>query len=221
METRRWVVRCVLAGLGLAPCAARGAGWTHPVAGTVEPLPLRDTSRFGAERTDGERPDECGRGHCGVDLYGERGLPIVAFAEGWVVVADDDAGRRGGRRVLVEHAGGVRTHYLHLDLVRPDLEVGKWVESGEWIGTLGRTGIVNSPAHLHFGLSVADGEERRFVDPLPYLEYARMIEAPAAVSCAVATDVPRPPPRGLAVKRKPASARLDERAGRRRASARP
>ncbi len=215
----RWITRCAMLGLGASPVPARAGGWTHPVAGTTEPNPPRDTSSFGAARGDGDRPEECGQGHCGIDLYGPRGLPIVSFADGWIVVLAPENKGASGRRVVVAHPGGAMTHYLHLDSIRPDLDLGRWVESGEWLGTLGITGIHHSPPHLHFGLSIQSGGARLFIDPRPFLDFARTIDGPPRVSCAVVTDEPRPAPPGLTAVGPPPAAKQRKRSARRRAIA--
>ena len=196
----RWLAGCAMVGAGASPVHA--GGWTHPVAGTTEPVPPRDTSRFGAARGDGTRPEECGQGHCGIDLYGPKGLPIVAFADGWVVLLDREAGGPGGRRLVIAHPGGAMTHYLHLDVIRQDLELGRFVESGEWIATLGTTGIHFSPPHLHFGLSITSSGERTYIDPRPFLELARVIDGPPRVSCVVVPETARPAPPVVALPRK-------------------
>ena len=60
----------------------------------------------------------------------------------------------GGRFVCVSHAESLRTCYMHLD--RYEVEYGDRVRRGQEIGTVGRTGVRDSPAHLH--LEVHEGE---------------------------------------------------------------
>ena len=43
-----------------------------------------ESTIFGATRP-GQRPAECGRGHCGVDLFDARGTTVHAVADGQVV----------------------------------------------------------------------------------------------------------------------------------------
>ncbi|MBC7973977.1 MAG: hypothetical protein H7138_03255, partial [Myxococcales bacterium] len=50
--------------------------WVHPVTGTAERMPPQVSRQFGSERHGIERA-ECGEGHCGIDLDGPRGRPIV------------------------------------------------------------------------------------------------------------------------------------------------
>src|SRR5262249_17502524 len=99
--------------------------WIHPVTGTSELMPEQAGRHFGAAREGIERP-ECGQGHCGVDLDGPRGRPIVAVAAGTVVrVEHSELGLdgRSGRYVRIEHDDGTLTSYMHMDDIA-DLRVG-------------------------------------------------------------------------------------------------
>ena len=91
----------------------------------------RAAPRASSARTRGgiERA-ECGAGHCGVDLDGPRGRPIVAVAAGKVVrVERKELGSdgRSGRYVRLQHDDGTLTAYMHLDDVAEDLQVGDHV----------------------------------------------------------------------------------------------
>lgn len=155
------------------------ACWVHPLTGKRY-LPIRDSRRFGAARA-GERPPECGRGHCGVDLGGERGSAIHAVSSGTVVASDRDETGRAGRYVVLAHGQGRKSYYVHLDVIRADLEPGALVETGEVLGTLGRTGIRHSAPHLHFAVSLQQKGRRVFIDPEPLLhEVAVLPDSPAA-----------------------------------------
>ncbi|MBL4635865.1 MAG: peptidoglycan DD-metalloendopeptidase family protein [Kofleriaceae bacterium] len=154
--------------------------WTHPLPG-VRTLPKRDSQRFGAKRP-GIRPAECGAGHCGVDIGGKRGWPILAAADGQVVVASDDDRGKTGRYVVLAHRGGLRTAYMHMDAVTADLRVGQTVPAGTTLGTLGRSGILRSQPHLHFALSKIDQGQTLFIDPEPMLRFAVVPPETAMVS---------------------------------------
>lgn len=154
--------------------------WVHPVAAAPEMVPAKSTRWFGAVRHGVER-EECGAGHCGVDLGGPRGQPIVAVAWGVVVRAEHSwMGRdgRSGRYVRIEHPDGVYTAYMHLDDVAEGLDVGDEVQPGQMIGTLGKSGIVNGEHHLHFSLEVPGNGRPQFLDPAPFLKRARVVSAP-------------------------------------------
>jgi murein DD-endopeptidase MepM/ murein hydrolase activator NlpD len=161
--------------------------WIHPVVDTEEALPEQRTGRFGAGR-DGVSRTECGRGHCGIDLTGPVGRPIVVVGDGVVVrVEHSELGRdgRSGRYVRVEHADGSLTSYMHLDTITQDLQVGDRVDGGQQIGTLGATAVRSAAPHCHFALELpnvpgthGDNVNTHYVDPAPYLVRASVARAP-------------------------------------------
>jgi murein DD-endopeptidase MepM/ murein hydrolase activator NlpD len=98
--------------------------------------------------------------HDGIDIVAPAGTPVIAAAGGRVVRSHLTVIR--GHRVVVEHgrdaAGSlVRTEYVHLKkrLVREGDEVAR---AGQ-IGELGMTGLTGGYPHLHFMVTVADGDE--------------------------------------------------------------
>jgi murein DD-endopeptidase MepM/ murein hydrolase activator NlpD len=161
--------------------------WIHPVTGAAELYPAQPSRHFGAERVGIERP-ECGAGHCGVDLDGPRGRPVVAVADGVVVrVERHELGLdgRSGRYVRIEHDDGTLTAYMHLDDIADNLEVGDHVDGGQYIGTLGATAVYQAAPHLHFSLEVpnhpgrhGDNTDTRYVDPAPFLMRAQVVSIP-------------------------------------------
>jgi len=161
--------------------------WVHPVTGTVEKVPAQASRHFGAERKGIER-SECGAGHCGVDLDGPRGRPIVSVSDGIVVrVERSELGLDGksGRYVRIEHDDGTLTAYMHLDDIADGLEVGDHVDGGQYIGTLGATAVYGSVPHLHFSLEVpnvtgthGDNTNTHYVDPAPFLARAGVSAVP-------------------------------------------
>jgi beta-lactamase regulating signal transducer with metallopeptidase domain len=98
--------------------------------------------------------------HRGVDLVGKPGSEIHAAAGGRVEEATTDyAGGTGhGTVVILDHGGGIKTFYSHLD--RLDVEKGQRVLRGDVLGTQGTTGKVTG-AHLHFEV----WENGEFRDP--------------------------------------------------------
>ncbi|HEY0993200.1 MAG TPA: M23 family metallopeptidase [Kofleriaceae bacterium] len=164
--------------------------WTHPVTGAAELMPEQVSRQFGAARAGIERP-ECREGHCGVDLDGPRGRPIVAVAAGTIVRVElNELGLdgRSGRYVRIEHDDGTLTSYMHMDLVA-ELRVGDRVAGGQYVGTLGATAVFSAPPHLHFALEVPDrpgahGDitDTHFVDPAPFLVRSTIAPAPPAVA---------------------------------------
>jgi len=164
--------------------------WTHPVTGTSELMPEQSSRQFGSAREGIERP-ECREGHCGVDLDGPRGRPIVAVAAGTIVRVElNELGLdgRSGRYVRIEHDDGTLTSYMHMDQVA-EVRVGDRVAGGQYVGTLGATAVFSAPPHLHFALEVPDhpgthGDitDTHFVDPAPFLVRSTIAPTPPAVA---------------------------------------
>ncbi|HWU90180.1 MAG TPA: M23 family metallopeptidase [Kofleriaceae bacterium] len=167
-------------------------GWVHPVTASAEYMPTEPPRLFGAERAGVERA-ECGAGHCGVDLDGPRGRPIVAVAAGTIVRVERSergADGRSGRYVRIQHEDGTFTAYMHMDEVGEGLEVGVAVARGQYVGTLGATATYASPPHLHFSLEIPNDGARdvrgdhvatHYVNPAPFLmraTIAPVIERP-------------------------------------------
>lgn len=89
------------------------------------------------------------RMHTGIDLLARQGTPIYATAAGTVEVAGKYLSDYSGYGVVcvVNHGYGFKTLYGHMKelKVRP----GQKVERGQQIGTVGSTGLAQSP-HLHY-----------------------------------------------------------------------
>lgn len=159
-------------------------GWFHPLAGPRRAMPIRESRRFGAARPQ-PRPSECELGHCGVDLGTTLGEPVFAVFDGTIerIERDEARGANAGRFIRIGHKDGtVVSRYIHLDSIRDDLREGMTVRGGELIGRLGRTGVENSGAHLHFALSLrahGRGGDERYVDPEPLLATWQLPMLPA------------------------------------------
>jgi murein DD-endopeptidase MepM/ murein hydrolase activator NlpD len=123
-----------------------------------------------------------GRGHTGTDIMSPKGTWVVAVDDG--IVERLGWNRLSGWNIMIRHADGWTSHYLHLnnDTTGTDdgdggeetafvegLEVGSFVKAGEVIGFVGDSGNAeHTGSHTHFELHV-DGKK---VDPYPYLEEA-------------------------------------------------
>ena len=110
---------------------------------------------FGAERpafgwpVEGSLSSQFGRRrlgwHRGIDIQAERDTPVVAAADGVVMVSGEEV--RYGLVVKIEHPGGFMTVYAHHS--ENVVEVGDAVRAGQVIGYVGRTGRASN-YHLHF-----------------------------------------------------------------------
>lgn len=130
-----------------AKAAAPKAAAPAPKATTAKPkaTPAWVTPMPGAEITScfGQR---WGVLHAGIDLAADEGTPIHAAAAGTVLAAGwVYAGY--GISVMIDHGGGVQTHYAHQS--RTVVQPGQKVKAGQVIGYEGSTGDSTGP-HLHF-----------------------------------------------------------------------
>lgn len=91
-------------------------------------------------------------GYNGVDLAASAGTPVLAAADGTVVVSKFRTTGNPwfggyGNYVVIEHANGTQTLYSHMNTVY--VSVGARVDKGQSIGEVGSTGK-STGAHLHF-----------------------------------------------------------------------
>jgi LysM repeat protein len=84
----------------------------------------------------------------GVDLAAPVGTPVMAAAQGVVIVSKTGGWNSGyGNYVVVSHSNGTQTLYAHLS--RTAAVSGDSVSQGQIIGYVGSTGRSTGP-HLHF-----------------------------------------------------------------------
>ncbi len=123
-----------------------------------------------------------GRSHTGTDIMSPKGSWVVAVDDG--IVERLEWNRLSGWSIMIRHAGGWTSHYLHLnnDSTGTDdgeggeeaafmegLEVGSIVKTGEVIGFVGDSGNAeHTGSHTHFELHV-DGKK---INPYPFLAEA-------------------------------------------------
>ncbi len=87
-------------------------------------------------------------GYNGVDLAAPIGTPILAAAEGDVLIAREGGWNAGyGNYVVIKHANGSQTLYAHQSHVA--VSPGQHVQQGQVIGYIGSTGK-STGAHVHF-----------------------------------------------------------------------
>ena len=96
--------------------------------------------------------------HEAFDIGNKIGTPVVAMAEGVVVISKSSGWNGGyGQYVVIKHPNKTQTLYAHLSA--NDVVQGQRVTQGQKIGELGNTGRSTGP-HLHF-------EVRGDPDPVP------------------------------------------------------
>lgn len=155
--------------------------WYHPLAGPRRVLPPNSSCRFGAARK-GNRPAECLRGHCGVDLFLPPGAPVHAVHDGVVfaVQRNAQAGGVAGKFLWLSHQNGdIISSYVHLRHIRPRIRKGARVRAGEIIGSLGSTGFSEVAPHLHFAISLRYKGRRQYVDPEPLIWDWPLVDSPS------------------------------------------
>jgi len=118
-------------GVGAGPAHAETGAMIVPTSGTITGTP------HGYCRS--------GSSHDGFDIAASTGTTVVAAADG--VVRQSDSAASPGNRVVIDHAGGWETRYLHLD--SRAVSTGQRVSKGQVVGTVGSTGHSTGP-HLHF-----------------------------------------------------------------------
>lgn len=129
-------------------------GWRQ---GFVWPVTGRISGLFGSQRIYAGEP---GSFHSGVDVARPTGTPIVAPADGVVVLAAAAPFSLEGNLLMIDHGMGLNSAFLHLS--RTDVAVGQAVRQGQTIGAIGMTGRATGP-HLHWSLKWRDAR----VDPAP------------------------------------------------------
>lgn len=94
--------------------------------------------------------------HTGIDLQragnADAGQPVYAIADGFVTYAARGRGT-WGNLVVIQHTPALHSRYAHLAEMR--VRAGQMVQRGEFIGTVGKTGLEYVPRgeHLHFDVS--------------------------------------------------------------------
>jgi murein DD-endopeptidase MepM/ murein hydrolase activator NlpD len=126
---------------------ARSDGWRQAF---IWPARGRISGVFGSQRIYRGEP---GAPHSGVDVAGAAGTPVVAPADGVVVLAAASPFTLEGNLLMIDHGMGLNSAFLHLS--RIDVKVGDTVRQGQPVGAIGMTGRATGP-HLHWGMKWND-----------------------------------------------------------------
>ena len=130
------------------------AGWRQRL---IWPTTGRISTRFGSQRIYAN--GEAGAYHSGIDIARATGTPVLAPADGVVVLAADHPFTMEGNLLMIDHGLGLCTAFLHLS--RIDVRVGDHVRQGQPVGAVGMTGRATGP-HLHWSLRWGEAK----LDPL-------------------------------------------------------
>jgi len=122
-------------------------------------------SYWGATRAGGKRSHE------GVDIFADRGTPILAVTDGRVSSTGNKG--LGGKQVwLRDGLFGSSIYYAHLDSIATSS--GKRVKKGDTLGFVGNTGNAKTTApHLHLGIYKGYAGA---INPLPFIKKQKIPE---------------------------------------------
>ena len=119
----------------------------------------------------GDPRDGGARKHKGVDIFANRGTPVVAVANGRI----SRTGNRGlgGKQVWLR-ANGKSMYYAHLDSINADMLQG--IQRGDTLGFVGNSGNARTtPTHLHFSIY-----DRGAINPLPFIDFSNQQAEPVS-----------------------------------------
>ena len=100
-------------------------------------------------------------GHTGMDIAANVGTAVYAAASGTVTKAVYNS-TGYGYHVIISHGGGVETLYGHNSKLY--VKAGDWVEQGQLIAAVGRTGRATGP-HCHFEVRI----NGKYMNPANYI----------------------------------------------------
>ena len=185
---RRQFLR-MLATAGAAavlPIPAKALGASHPPFDLHFPQDPLDTwflQTFGMAKPDG-------RVHMGIDLMAPKMTPVYAIADGTINRIGQSP--RAGRHMIIDHADGWQSWYLHLNNDDPGrnnggadwaltvidgLDEGSTVTAGRHVAFVGNSGNAEAAMpHTHFELHFGS----RIVNPYPYLVEGQAVALEAA-----------------------------------------
>lgn len=127
-------------------------GWRQQF---IWPATGRVSGIFGSQRIYAGEP---GSFHSGVDVAGAIGAPVVAPADGVVILAAQTPFSLEGNLLMIDHGMGLNSAFLHLSSI--DVKDGEHVRQGQQIGRIGATGRATGP-HLHWSMKWNDAR----IDP--------------------------------------------------------
>ncbi|MGB7624690.1 MAG: M23 family metallopeptidase [Terriglobia bacterium] len=114
-----------------------------PLGAPARPLPAGKS--FGVKRIFNGKP--ASQPHTGSDYATPVGTPVLAVADGTVVVGEDLFFE--GNAVFIDHGDGLISMYFHLSEIK--VQAGQEVKKGHTLGRVGSTGRATGP-HLFFGV---------------------------------------------------------------------
>lgn len=111
--------------------------------------------------------------HEGTDIFANYGTPVKSTTYG--VVEIKGWNRFGGWRIGIRDIFNIYHYYAHLNGYDENIEIGKIVQPGDVLGSVGSSGYGppgtagKFPPHLHYGMYKDNGYSEWSFDPYPYL----------------------------------------------------
>ncbi|MCJ2182839.1 M23 family metallopeptidase [Novosphingobium sp. 1949] len=134
--------------------ATDAQGWKQRF---IWPVKGRISGQFGSQRFYQGIP---GAYHTGIDIApGRSGDPIVAPADGVVILAAEQPFSLEGHLLMIDHGNGLNSAFLHCSQLK--VHVGDHVKQGQVVANVGMSGRATGP-HLHWSLMWKDAR----VDPI-------------------------------------------------------
>jgi len=136
-------------------------GWLSPIAGQYE---------YSGGSWMPDKENHRGRTHPAIDVYAEKGTPIVAPIAGKVMRAGWN--EHGGNTVTILGDDGITYYFAHMD--QPAVaKQGQRVVQGDHVGFVGNSGSAKTTSpHLHMSMK----EGGSYVNPKSYLDGAREVK---------------------------------------------
>ncbi len=182
-------VALMLAAVGVLFAPTAGAQEIRPIVFPVDGENFY-TDTYGACRSG------CTRRHLGVDLIGEKMVPLLAARDGEVTWLRHDSVK--GNILTITDDDGWKYHYIHInndtpgtddgannydEAFAPGIERGVRVTAGQVVAYLGDSGNAEAtPPHLHFEIERPDGSN---INPTPSVAAAEangFVSVPAVPS---------------------------------------
>ena len=151
---------------GTAPAAAMTDEAVREAAKNVRVWPVSggEQAAYSVDALQYNATTQDWRTHAGVDLSAAVGAPVKAAGSGVVTAVYDDEFL--GTTVVINHPDGHVSQYSNL-AVMPSVSAGDSVETGQVIGAVGKTALLEiaDEPHLHFAV-YANGDA---IDPAEFI----------------------------------------------------
>ncbi|GAB3047836.1 L-Ala--D-Glu endopeptidase [Virgibacillus ainsalahensis] len=142
---------------------------------TDRDFPVSTDYNYSYNNTWGDRRGFGGlRIHEGTDIFAGYGTPVKSTTYGVVEMMGWNL--YGGWRIGIRDIYNIYHYYGHMNGYNDDIQVGKVVQPGDVLGSVGSTGYGppgtsgKFPPHLHYGMYKDNGDSEWSFDPYPHLK---------------------------------------------------